>query len=90
MVNNKCMTQVNLFKGHSDFTDMEAVTAFLQFVPMEDEILDFFKPVASQILSKLKARPCIPTQPNSQGKIYDFVFIEFCINPFHSDGLYYS
>ena len=47
---------------------MEAVSAFLQFVPMEDEILDFFKPVASQILNKLKARPCIPTQPNSQGK----------------------
>ena len=46
---------------------MESVSAFLQFVPMEDEILDFFKPVATQILSKLKARPCIPTQPNSQG-----------------------
>jgi len=47
---------------------MEAVTAFLQFVPMEDEILDFFRPVASQILQKLKAKPCIPTQANSKGK----------------------
>ena len=35
---------------------------------MEDEVLDFFKPVASDILKKLKAKPCVPTQPNEQGR----------------------
>jgi hypothetical protein len=34
---------------------------------MEDEVLDFFKPVASDILKKLRAKPCVPTQPNDQG-----------------------
>ena len=48
---------------------MEAVCTFLQFVPMEDEVLEFFKPVASDILKKLKAKPCIPTQADEQGKL---------------------
>jgi hypothetical protein len=46
---------------------MEAVSAFLQFVPVEDEIIDFFRPVANQILQKLRAKQCIPTQPNQKG-----------------------
>lgn len=39
--------------------------SFLQFVPLEDEILDFFRPVALNILQLLRARPCLPTQGNS-------------------------
>ena len=57
------------FKSHQEFSNVEAVISYLQFVPMEDEVLDFFKPVASDILKKLKARPCVPTQPNSEGKV---------------------
>ncbi|KAK3086464.1 hypothetical protein FSP39_018803 [Pinctada imbricata] len=55
------------FKNHPDFKMIEAVTTYLQFVPVEDEILDFFRPVAAQILKKLKAKACVPTQPNSKG-----------------------
>lgn len=56
-------------QSHADFSNMEAVTSFLQFVPVEDEIIDFFRPVANQILQKLRAKPCVPTQPNSKGFI---------------------
>ncbi|XP_045191511.2 uncharacterized protein LOC123548375 [Mercenaria mercenaria] len=60
---------LEIFRTHSEFSSMEAVCAFLQFVPMEDEVMEFFKPVASDILKKLKAKTCIPTQPNKQGVI---------------------
>ncbi|XP_056016364.1 uncharacterized protein LOC125663893 [Ostrea edulis] len=59
---------LDTFKSHGDFTNMEAVSAFLQFVPVEDEIIDFFRPVANQILQKLRAKQCIPTQPNQKGQ----------------------
>lgn len=57
------------FQSHPEYDTMNAVCTFLQFVPMEDEVLDFFKPVAADILRKLKGKPCIPTQPNSQGML---------------------
>jgi len=47
---------------------IEAVVHFLQFVPLEDEILDFFRPVASNILQQLRAKPCLPTEPSEDGK----------------------
>uniref|UniRef100_A0A8W8JQP2 Protein NO VEIN C-terminal domain-containing protein n=1 Tax=Magallana gigas TaxID=29159 RepID=A0A8W8JQP2_MAGGI len=59
---------LEIFKSHADFSNMEAVISFLQFVPVEDEIIDFFRPVANQILQKLRAKPCVPTQPNSKGQ----------------------
>ncbi|XP_062567288.1 uncharacterized protein LOC134229558 [Saccostrea cucullata] len=59
---------LEVFKNHADFSNVEAVTSFLQFVPVEDEIIDFFRPVANQILQKLRAKQCVPTQPNSKGK----------------------
>lgn len=61
------------FQAHSDFSNMEAVISYLQFVPVEDEIIDFFRPVANQILQKLRAKPCVPTQPNSKGRIHVLV-----------------
>ena len=61
------LDSLDIFKSHQEFNNIEAVISYLQFVPMEDEVLDFFKPVASDILKKLKARPCVPTQPNSEG-----------------------
>ncbi|KAH3734109.1 hypothetical protein DPMN_040549, partial [Dreissena polymorpha] len=57
------------FKTQNADSPLEAVCMFLQFVPMEDEVLDFFKPVSSDILKKLKARPCVPTQPDEQGVV---------------------
>ncbi|CAH1791177.1 unnamed protein product [Owenia fusiformis] len=52
---------LDFFKEHPLFNPIQAVCSFFQFVPYEDEILDFFRPVASQILLHLKATPCLPT-----------------------------
>lgn len=50
----------HIFQAHPEFEGLESLWAYLQFVPLEDEILDFFKPVASQILHKMRAMPCMP------------------------------
>ncbi|XP_046338389.2 protein NO VEIN-like isoform X3 [Haliotis rufescens] len=60
---------LDIFKSHPDFSNMEALAAYLQFVPMEDEILDFFRPVATQILGKLRAKECLPVQTNKKGSV---------------------
>jgi len=70
---------------HKEFNTMEAVCVFLQFVPMEDEVLEFFRPVAADILKKLKAKSCVPTQPNSQGnnstQVMTLIHLHFCKQP---------
>ena len=43
---------------------------FLQFVPLEDEILDFFRPVSSSILQTLKAKECLPVQTSKKGTTF--------------------
>ena len=53
---------LEVFKNQADLNPIEAVSYFLQFVPHEDEILDFFRPVGMSILNLLKAQPCLPTQ----------------------------
>ncbi|XP_078599079.1 uncharacterized protein LOC144874602 isoform X2 [Branchiostoma floridae x Branchiostoma japonicum] len=50
------------FKNLEGVSGVDAVCRFLQFVPMPDEILDFFKPVAMQIVQHIKAQACIPVQ----------------------------
>ena len=42
---------------------MQAVAQFLQFVPLEGELHDFFQPVTSQILSRIKGTNCLPSDP---------------------------
>jgi hypothetical protein len=56
-----------IFQNHDEFKGMKALITFLQFIPMEDEILDFFRPVSTHILKQFRAKPCMPTQPNSKG-----------------------
>ncbi|KAL3859496.1 hypothetical protein ACJMK2_009715 [Sinanodonta woodiana] len=68
-IHNLFLESLEVFKTHPGFSQIEALSAFLQFVPMEDEILDFFRPVAIEILKKLKGIPCVPTEPNSRGNI---------------------
>ena len=46
-----------------DVSPMQAVAFFLQFVPLEGELHDFFRPVSSQILHLLKGKQCLPTEP---------------------------
>ena len=43
-------------------TDIDALLHFIQFIPLEDEILDFFRPVAADIMKQLRAKACLPTQ----------------------------
>ena len=43
----------------------QAVALFLQFVPLEGEIHDFFKPVSSRILSLLRRKKCLPSDSAS-------------------------
>ena len=38
---------------------------FLQFVPLDGELHDFFKPVSTQILTLLRGTGCLPTQPGT-------------------------
>ncbi|CAG2195996.1 unnamed protein product [Mytilus edulis] len=56
-------------QNHKEFTEMKALINFLQFVPVEGEILDFFRPVSTQILKQLRAKPCLPTQPYNGGDV---------------------
>ena len=44
---------------------MQAVAQFLQFVPLEGELHDFFQPVTSQILNRIKGTNCLPSDPLS-------------------------
>jgi len=42
------------------------VALFLQFVPLEGEVLDFFQPLTSQILGLIRGTKCLPTEPGSR------------------------
>ena len=42
---------------------MEAVALFLQFIPLEGELHDFFHPISRQILNLLRGTDCLPTDP---------------------------
>ena len=52
-----------LLQSQPDMEGLRAVCLWSQFIPLEDEVLDFFQPVASNILRKLRAEACMPTQP---------------------------
>ena len=51
-----------VWQSHAEFGNIESLLRFVQFVPLEDEILDFFRPVAAHIMQQLRAKPCLPTQ----------------------------
>ncbi len=48
--------------GSADMTDLEAVALFLQFVPLEGELLDFFRPLTAQVLNLLSGTSCLPVE----------------------------
>ncbi|XP_059892948.1 uncharacterized protein wu:fj29h11 isoform X3 [Gadus macrocephalus] len=52
---------LNVFNDHPEFSGMKGLVHFLQFVPLPDEVLDFFKPVARQIIQLLKGQAFLPT-----------------------------
>ena len=51
---------------------MKAVAQFLQFVPLEGELHDFFHPLTSQILNLIKGTDCLPSDPSSSTQQYHF------------------
>ena len=42
------------------------MASYFQFVPLNEEILDFFTPVARHILKLLQGKPCIPVKKSSK------------------------
>uniref|UniRef100_A0A3Q3NAZ7 Protein NO VEIN-like n=1 Tax=Mastacembelus armatus TaxID=205130 RepID=A0A3Q3NAZ7_9TELE len=59
---------MDVFTDHPEFKGLEGLCQFLQFIPLPDEVLDFFKPVAGQIIQLLKGKAFLPTL-SSDGKI---------------------
>uniref|UniRef100_A0A3P8TIF1 Wu:fj29h11 n=1 Tax=Amphiprion percula TaxID=161767 RepID=A0A3P8TIF1_AMPPE len=47
-------------QDHPEFKGLKGLCQFLQFTPLPDEVLDFFKPVASQIIQLLKGKAFLP------------------------------
>ena len=65
-------------QDHYTEDPIQAVCNFLQFVPLEDQILtEFFKKVATSIHQRLKATPCLPVVTDSdQGTVCTNLYID--------------
>lgn len=52
---------------------MASIIQLLQFIPLEDEVLDFFKPVTQTILEGISRKQCIPVlaKHSSNDTIFD-------------------
>lgn len=59
---------MDVFINHPDFKGLKGLSHYLQFIPLPDEVLDFFKPVAGQIIQLLKGKAFLPTL-NLEGKV---------------------
>ncbi|XP_036073145.1 protein NO VEIN isoform X3 [Oryzias melastigma] len=61
---------MKVFTDHSEFKGLKGLCRFLQFIPLPDEVLDFFKPVAGQIIQLLKGKAFLPTRDSDGGVVY--------------------
>ncbi|XP_076005731.1 uncharacterized protein LOC143000345 isoform X2 [Genypterus blacodes] len=52
---------MDVFTAHPEFSGLKGLCSFLQFIPLPDEVLDFFKPVAGRIIQLLKGKAFLPT-----------------------------
>ncbi|XP_039991364.1 protein NO VEIN isoform X3 [Xiphias gladius] len=59
---------MDVFTDHPEFRGLKGLCQFLQFIPLPDEVLDFFRPVAGQIIQLLKGKAFLPTL-SSDGKV---------------------
>ncbi|KAF1374253.1 hypothetical protein PFLUV_G00248000 [Perca fluviatilis] len=59
---------MDVFTDHPEFKGLKGLSQFLQFIPLPDEVLDFFKPVAGKIIQMLKGKAFLPTL-SSDGKV---------------------
>ncbi|GFO25015.1 tudor domain-containing protein, partial [Plakobranchus ocellatus] len=56
------------FQKRPDLSPVDALIQYLQFIPLEGEVVDFFKPVTTRILAQLKASKCLPVlSPEKKG-----------------------
>ncbi|XP_035259283.1 protein NO VEIN isoform X1 [Anguilla anguilla] len=60
---------MDTFAEHPEFSGLQGLCHFLQFIPLPDEILDFFNPVAGQIIQLLKGKACLPTKEREDGSV---------------------
>ncbi|XP_066520431.1 uncharacterized protein wu:fj29h11 isoform X2 [Hoplias malabaricus] len=60
---------MDVFSKHPDFTGLRGLCHFLQFIPQSSEILDFFNPVANQIIQLLKGKAFLPAKEDSEGRV---------------------
>uniref|UniRef100_A0A3Q3EGQ4 Wu:fj29h11 n=1 Tax=Kryptolebias marmoratus TaxID=37003 RepID=A0A3Q3EGQ4_KRYMA len=61
---------MDVFIAHPDFRGLKGLCQFLQFIPLPDEVLDFFKPVAGQIIQLLKGKAFLPTLSSGGKAVY--------------------
>ncbi|XP_029311722.1 uncharacterized protein LOC115024372 isoform X2 [Cottoperca gobio] len=61
---------MDVFTDHPEFTGLKGLCQFLQFIPLPDEVLDFFKPVAGQIIQMLKGKAFLPTLSSDGTVVY--------------------
>ncbi|TSK14591.1 Sacsin [Bagarius yarrelli] len=60
---------MDVFTTHPEFSGLQGLCHFLQYIPQPSEILDFFNPVAKQIIQLLKGKPCLPAKMDSNGGV---------------------
>uniref|UniRef100_A0A673I606 Uncharacterized LOC107720215 n=1 Tax=Sinocyclocheilus rhinocerous TaxID=307959 RepID=A0A673I606_9TELE len=53
---------MDVFNQHPEFSGLGGLCYFMQFIPQPSEILDFFNPVANQIIQLLKGKACLPAK----------------------------
>ncbi|XP_028998254.2 uncharacterized protein wu:fj29h11 [Betta splendens] len=61
---------MDVFSDHQEFKGLKGLCQFLQFIPLPDEVLDFFKPVAGQIIQLLKGKAFLPTLDSDGKTVY--------------------
>ncbi|KAM3591779.1 uncharacterized protein V6R79_007248 [Siganus canaliculatus] len=61
---------MTVFTNHPEFKGLKGLSKFLQFIPLPDEVLDFFKPVAGQIIQQLKGEAFLPTCSQDDKVVY--------------------
>ncbi len=57
---------------HPEFSGLGGLCYFMQFIPQPSEILDFFNPVANQIIQLLKGKASLPAKEDS-GRYQSFI-----------------
>ncbi|XP_058649126.1 uncharacterized protein wu:fj29h11 isoform X2 [Onychostoma macrolepis] len=60
---------MDVFNQHPEFSGLGGLCYFMQFIPQPSEILDFFNPVANQIIQLLKGKACLPAKEDSEGRV---------------------